>query len=116
MNLVRFEHSSYFLVKHSFLGVGVPKLEEAYFTVGPDGDVQDIFHLAKDLPNLRVLYVLDNGDSVCIPKSIAIFSKVEMLELNFPLEIKFDFLEMIAILRAFPLLQKFYLAVSDVLF
>jgi hypothetical protein len=65
MNLVRFEHSSYFLVKHSFLGVGVPKLEEAYFTVGPDGDVQDIFHLAKDLPNLRVLYVLDNGDSVC---------------------------------------------------
>ena len=44
---------------------------------------------------------------------IGIFSKVETLELCFIQKMDFDALKMIAILRAFPLLRKFSLAVSD---
>ena len=69
MNLLRFEYSSRFRVKNSFLGV--PKLEEAYFTIECRGEVHEqIFHqLAKqDLPNLRILYVLAYGYWVCEKK------------------------------------------------
>ncbi|XP_023880455.2 uncharacterized protein LOC111992833 [Quercus suber] len=56
-----------------------------------------------------MLHVVTIVNWVSIPKSIAIFSKVETLELYFGRRMEFDVLKMTAILRAFPLLQKFYL-------
>ncbi|XP_075663255.1 uncharacterized protein LOC142632804 [Castanea sativa] len=104
--------------KHIFVGAvnqflqfyEVPKLEEVYFQVSNEQSAHYIFHqLAKDLLNLRMLHVVTIVNWVSIPKSIVIFSKVETLELYFGRRMEFDVLKMTAILRAFPLLQKFYL-------
>nr|POF03139.1 isoform 2 of f-box/lrr-repeat protein [Quercus suber] len=103
-----YEYYSTLWAKHSLLLV--PKLEEVYCQVSHEQSAHYIFHqLAKDLPNLRMLHVVTIVNWVSIPKSIAIFSKVETLELYFGRRMEFDVLKMTAILRAFPLLQKFYL-------
>nr|XP_023903783.1 F-box/FBD/LRR-repeat protein At1g13570-like [Quercus suber] len=108
LNLCRYEYYSTLWAKHSLLLV--PKLEEVYCQVSHEQSAHYIFHqLAKDLPNLRMLHVVTIVNWVSIPKSIAIFSKVETLELYFGQRMEFDVLKMSAILRAFPLLQKFYL-------
>ncbi|KAF3971888.1 hypothetical protein CMV_004558 [Castanea mollissima] len=108
VNLCRYEYYSTLWANHALLLV--PKLEEVYFQVSHEQSAHYIFHqLAEDLPNLRMLHVVTIVNWVSIPKSIVIFSKVETLELYFGRRMEFDVLKMTAILRAFPLLQKFYL-------
>ncbi|XP_050273620.1 uncharacterized protein LOC126716717 isoform X2 [Quercus robur] len=56
-----------------------------------------------------MLHVSISTKLFCIPKSIGIFSNVETLELCFSQRMEFDALKVIAILKGFPLLKKFYM-------